>query len=180
MIKREKSFSSFSYYVHHVMIKSEKAFFHLATTLTTPRIRKKKEFSIQPLRLLRLIKSEKKFFSFSHYVACCSIFKREKRFFYLATTLTTPRSRKKGEFSIQPLRLLCHDQERKNAFFIQLLRSLRHDQEEKRLFFIYPLPCLLRHDQETKTIFSFSHYAHYAKIKKEKRLFNLATTFTTP
>ena len=86
----------------------KKVFFHLVTTFTTPRSRKKKSFFwfshyVQFLFffLFHLVttfttpwlREKKDFFSFSHYVHYAMI-KREI-FFYFSTTFTTPWSQEK-------------------------------------------------------------------------------------
>ena len=137
--ERTKFFFSFSHYVRYAMIKTEKSFFNLATTFTTPWSKEKKSFFYliisfttpwlrmkkvlftYLLRSLRHDQVRKTFFSFNHYFHHAMI-KNEKSFFQLFTKFTTPWSREK------------------NFFFISVLYSLSHGHKKKKLIFIALIP----------------------------------------
>ena len=120
MIKREKRIFSFNHYVHYTIIKREKSFFHLITTITTPWSREKKVL-----------------FSFNHYVHYTMIERQKVFLFHLVTTFTTPWSRE-------------------TYFFISALHSLRHGHKKKKLHY----------------------YVDYVRIIKKISFFNFTMRFT--
>ena len=155
MIKRKKGFFWFSYYHHYAKIKTEKSFFQLATMFTNE-------------------EGKMFFFLFIHYDHYAMI-KIKKFFFQLVGTITTPWSREKKGFFIQPLFPLMKKEKccfsffhcdhyamtKSESFFFDLATTSTTlwSREKKVFFFIYLLRSI-RHVQKRKKFFSFSHLVH--------------------
>ena len=154
MIKREKSFLSFSHYVHYTMIKREKGFFWFNHYVNYARIKKKKVFF--PIRhYVDYPMIKRKIFSFILFLRSLHHDQeRKKNFFDLVATLTRPWSRDNFFFHLVPL--FTTPWSREICFCISALHSLRQcHQKKKRMIFVAPR-LWLRYDHRKISFFSFS------------------------
>ena len=178
MIKREKSFLSFSHYVHYTMIKREKVFFWFNHYVNYAGIKKQKVFF--PIRhYVDYTMIKRKIFSFILFLRSLHHDQERKKFFFdLVTTLTRPLSRDNFFFHLVPL--FTTPWSREICFCISALHSLRQCHQKKKEWFllhhyfgyatiIEKYPFLVSVRRSLCIYLVTSHYVTNGKVSKRYR-----------